>query len=228
MKLKLFLLLGLLMMYFTAENKQRITTFSEVKNWSDAEKMKYVRQRASFWLSQFACNCTDYAYTNAIQFFTDDRLNVLETALIEELKFGIPAEVKLAQAIVETGWGKNVKGNNWFGIKGKGQKFITSEYLTKEQMSGLKIIRSNKVDENLYFCIIEDSFEAYETSWESWRNHSHYLMNAKNGSKYRYNDLLGRHWKVWVDSLAERGYATDITYGQKLQSIIIKYKLYRL
>jgi Mannosyl-glycoprotein endo-beta-N-acetylglucosaminidase len=39
-----------------------------------------------------------------------------------EKKYGIPAEVVLAQAGIESGWGKQVVGNNYFGVKGKGVK----------------------------------------------------------------------------------------------------------
>jgi len=37
-------------------------------------------------------------------------------------QLGIDPRLIIAQAIQETGWGKKVKGNNYFGIKSHGKK----------------------------------------------------------------------------------------------------------
>nr|WP_082614845.1 glucosaminidase domain-containing protein [Paenibacillus sp. Soil787] len=37
-------------------------------------------------------------------------------------EFGILASVTIAQAILESGWGRSAHGNNLFGIKGSGQQ----------------------------------------------------------------------------------------------------------
>src|SRR6056297_2120250 len=43
------------------------------------------------------------------------------TAAIDaESKYGITCIAILAQAAVETGWGERIKGNNFFGIKARG------------------------------------------------------------------------------------------------------------
>lgn len=43
-------------------------------------------------------------------------------------RHGIAPEAILTQAALESGWGKNAKGNNFFGIKGPGQLLKTHEY----------------------------------------------------------------------------------------------------
>ena len=215
--------------YTPANNAGRNITKKEIKDWSDHEKIKLVKAQAAIWLADWKCeDCTDHSRTVALKFFTDDRLNVIETALMEELQYDIPAEVKIAQAIVETGWGRHIKGNNWFGIKGSDQIITTKEYLNSHEMSSYDIISSTQVKEDLYLCVIKDSFSSYATSWESWRAHSLYLVNRKIGDKYLYKELQGKDWKTWCSELANRGYATDIAYGSKLKSIIEKYKLYTL
>ncbi|WP_308219506.1 glycoside hydrolase family 73 protein [Aggregatibacter actinomycetemcomitans] len=56
---------------------------------------------------------------------------------IEE-KWGVPAEVTIAQAALESGWGKKVKGNAYFGVKGKGSKGSVN-FGTHEVINGKKI-----------------------------------------------------------------------------------------
>jgi flagellar protein FlgJ len=48
-------------------------------------------------------------------------------------KTGIALELILAQAAVETGWGRSIKGNNLFNIKpDKSWKGETIEFVTRE------------------------------------------------------------------------------------------------
>ncbi len=51
-----------------------------------------------------------------------------------ERVFGIPYPVTIAVSALETGWGRNVKGNNYFGIKGEGQSFKTDEFIQGEKI----------------------------------------------------------------------------------------------
>jgi lysozyme len=56
---------------------------------------------------------------------------LLPGALLAFGKYGVLPSVTIAQAILETGWFKFVKGNNIFGIKWtKGCGFEAQEFLT--------------------------------------------------------------------------------------------------
>jgi hypothetical protein len=55
-------------------------------------------------------------------------------------KTGLPVQLAIAQAMVETGWGRAVPGHNWFGIKGTGPAG-TVKAPTKEEFSPGKVSR---------------------------------------------------------------------------------------
>lgn len=132
-----------------------------------------------------------------------------KVAVAEMDKFGIPASITMAQAIVESRSGTSVlavKNNNHFGIK------CFSKTCPKGHCS----------------CYTDDHhkdfFFIYGSAAESFRAHSQFLM------KYRYRDLLkyGKNYKVWAKGLREFGYATDQTYDKKLISIVERYGLNKL
>lgn len=166
-------------------------------------------------------------------FFVRPDISVIETALIEQIKFDIPASVKLAQAIVETGWGKHYKRNNFFGIKGNDCQVKTTEYLTDDELKTFKgkIIRViRKVGSRNYVeCI--DSFAGYNSIWESFRAHSLFLKKNK-----RYYTLFANgssNYKEWTKLLnpsyaGGTGYSTSTSYETTLNSVIESYKLYEL
>lgn len=124
-------------------------------------------------------------------------------------KFGIPASIIMAQAIIESRSGSSilaVKNNNHFGIK------CFSKSCPKGHCS-------NHTDDHH-----KDFFRIYKSSQESWREHSNFLM------KYNYRKLLkfGKDYRAWARGLRECGYATDGNYDKKLIAIIDKYELHRL
>jgi flagellum-specific peptidoglycan hydrolase FlgJ len=132
-----------------------------------------------------------------------------KSAVAEMDKFGIPASVTMAQAIIESRSGTSilaVKNNNHFGIK------CFSKTCPKGHCS----------------CYTDDHhkdfFFIYGSAAESFRAHSQFLM------KYRYRDLLkyGKNYRVWAKGLREFGYATDQNYDKKLISIIERYGLNKL
>lgn len=165
---------------------------------------------------------------------TED-LNKVETALMEQAKFHVPASIKLAQSALETGYGKRVVNNNYFGIKDKTQatKYIeTTEYYTAKEvaLNKSKIISKTKVNKDgkvLYKCRVRDSFMAYQSPWASFRAHSVYLANNK-----RYSPLFtkGKDYQAWADKIGSTkyggvGYATSPIYGNLLKKIIKRYSL---
>jgi flagellum-specific peptidoglycan hydrolase FlgJ len=124
-------------------------------------------------------------------------------------KFGIPASITMAQAIIESRSGSSilaVKNNNHFGIK------CFSKSCPKGHCS-------NHTDDHH-----KDFFRIYGGPQESWREHSNFLM------KNSYKKLLkyGKDYKAWARGLREFGYATDVNYDKKLIAVIERYELHRL
>ena len=127
----------------------------------------------------------------------------------------IPPSIKIAQAALETGWGKsglNKEANNYFGIKA-GSSWTGKVYnaATHEYYDGI-----NRTD-------ITSDFRAYGSPEESFADHSRLLTGL---SRYRkLFDLDFMDYKGWARGLKEAGYATSPTYPEKLISIIEKYNL---
>ncbi len=133
-----------------------------------------------------------------------------DVAKVEMEKFGIPASIKLAQALLESQAGKSplaVRHNNHFGIK------CFSRNCRKGHCSNFQ-------DDSH-----KDFFRIYGTAWESFRAHS--LMLKQNE---RYQNLF-RHsradYRAWANGLAGAGYATDPDYAQKLIRLIERHGLDR-
>ena len=72
-------------------------------------------------------------------------------------ELGIDPRLVIAQAVLETGWGSKVKGNNYFGIKGKGHAFTTHE-----EVDGLMVKQ-------------KDEFHTYDSLEDSGRDCGKFL-----------------------------------------------------
>ncbi|HHB78558.1 MAG TPA: hypothetical protein ENK85_04935 [Saprospiraceae bacterium] len=132
-----------------------------------------------------------------------------KVAIAEHKKFGIPASIKMAQALVESRAGESTlarKNHNHFGIKCFSRKCKAGHC-------------SNLTDDSH-----KDFFRIYHSAWESWRAHSQLLMSKKYKPLLKYGD----DYKAWAKGLKKLGYATDKNYDKKLIQIIETYKLYRL
>ncbi len=173
---------------------------------------------------------------HVMSFFTDVRpLKKIETALMEQAKFNVPASIKLAQAALETAYGQRVIHNNYFGIKdkaGKTKLSETIEYYTdaEYQLNKHKVIASEKIykgGKQLYKCRIKDHFSSYSTPWESFRAHSKFLSES---SRYAPLFTKGRDFREWAKKIGSTkyggvGYATSPIYGEMLINIIERYHL---
>ncbi|GGI45970.1 hypothetical protein GCM10008018_14790 [Paenibacillus marchantiophytorum] len=123
---------------------------------------------------------------------------VAPAAQADMLAYGILASVTIAQAILESGWGRSAPGNNLFGIKGSGQQQATQEFING------KWVR------------IVDGFRVYECWADSIRDHS--LLLSQN---LRYKNVLNeRNYQIASKELQRAGYATDPKYADKLIQII--------
>lgn len=125
---------------------------------------------------------------------------------------GIPAKFMMAQAALESGWGKHVirnadgsSSNNLFGIKATaGWKGKVVEATTTEYING---VATRKVEK----------FRAYDSPADSFRDYARLLRNNP-----RYEKVLAsaQDMNGFAQGLQRAGYATDPRYAAKLTSII--------
>lgn len=128
-----------------------------------------------------------------------------ETARTVAKKWGIPASVLLAQAAHESGWGRHVKDNAFFGIKGKSPTGNSVTFKTSEYVDGKKTS-------------VNDSFRAYKNFEEAADDYGRFL--TKNS---RYKPCFKTTTaEQFVQALASAGYATDPRYAEKILNIINK------
>ena len=132
-----------------------------------------------------------------------------KTAQTEMNTYGIPASIKMAQALIESRAGTSmlaVNNNNFFGMK------CFSKNCKKGHCS-------NATDDHH-----KDFFRKFKNDGDSWRAHSKLLSNGR----YKHLKKYKGDYKKWAKGLKEAGYATDKKYASKIINTIEKYKLYKL
>ncbi|SEK91638.1 Flagellum-specific peptidoglycan hydrolase FlgJ [Stigmatella aurantiaca] len=134
-------------------------------------------------------------------------------AIKSQRETGVPASVTLAQAALESGWGKSglsTKGNNFFGIKGKGPAGSVT-MPTKEFLNGKWVT-------------VDAPFRKYNSPAESFADHGKFLReNKRYAEAFKHTGDAERFAK----EIHKAGYATDPEYSSKLIGMINKYGLER-
>lgn len=145
----------------------------------------------------------------------------------DQKKSGILASVSMAQFILESGYGKSElaqKANNIFGMK----KSLSGNTWSGSSWDGKSVYIKKTQEQNAggsYVTITAD-FRKYKCVEDSIADHSAYLLGAKNGSKLRYEGLKGcKDYKKAAQIIKDGGYATSLTYVEKLCSIIERWNL---
>ncbi len=141
-------------------------------------------------------------------------------------KTGILASVTLAQAILESGWGKSElaqKGNNLFGMK----TVLSGNTWSGSVWDGYSSVTINTGEEyDGKHVTISAPFRKYSCVEQSVADHSAYLLNARDGSSYRYAGLTSTNsYKKQLTIIKNGGYATSSTYVSQLTSLIERYGL---
>jgi flagellum-specific peptidoglycan hydrolase FlgJ len=129
-----------------------------------------------------------------------------EIAIQEMKRCGIPASIKLAQGILESGFGNSnlaKKSNNHFGIK------------CKNEWKGKKVYHTDDLP--------NECFRKYDSVIESYIDHSDFLRNRKHYEFLFSLDPLD--YKSWAYGLKKAGYATNPKYAENLIRIIEEYNL---
>ncbi len=125
-------------------------------------------------------------------------------------KLGLPPQVLIAQAALETGWGKKImSGLNVFGIKADaGWKGNYTTQNTHEVYNGQAVPEKAK-------------FRAYGSYGEAFENYVEFLEQnpryAKAIALAKAGDVAG-----YIQAIKDAGYATDPKYADKWASIVNK------
>lgn len=136
-------------------------------------------------------------------------------AIFEMERTGVPASIKMAQAILESADGTSYlarEGNNHFGIKCGSKWTGKSVYLKDDDYKNGQLIKS--------------CFRKYGSADESFQAHSDFLRNNQRYSQlftYKKTD-----YRRWARGLKSAGYATSPTYAEKLIGIIERNSLHHL
>ncbi|MCC9041748.1 glucosaminidase domain-containing protein [Myroides sp. M-43] len=135
-------------------------------------------------------------------------LKYKETAKENMANHGIPASIKLAQGVLESGSGQGTlsrNANNHFGIK------------CHQGWEGESVRHTDDAP--------DECFRKYSNPEESYVDHSLFLTN-----RGRYSNLFlleKDDYEGWAVGLKSAGYATDPKYADKLISLIERYELYK-
>lgn len=134
---------------------------------------------------------------------------IVPLAQLEAKRSGILASLTIAQAIVESDWGRSIlatKGFNFFGIKG--------DYLGKYIVKNTGEFRNGAA-------VREDAaFRAYPDIETGFQDHSNFLRRAHYKKIWYQHDYQQACFDVW-----DAGYATAPDYVSTLLKRIDDYKL---
>ncbi len=123
-------------------------------------------------------------------------------------KYGIPASITMAQAILESNSGNSELARvakNHFGIK-CASNWNGKTYLKDDERKG-------------------ECFRMYSDEKESFADHVAFLQRDRYTKLFT---LSSKDYKGWAKGLKKAGYATNPKYPDMLISLIERYKLYEL
>ncbi len=136
----------------------------------------------------------------------------LHIAISEMDRSGIPASIKLAQGILESGSGTSQLAkyaHNHFGIKCGGSWKGKTYFMWDDDVE-------------------KSCFRVFEKDEDSYIAHTEFVANPFKSSRYGFLFKLSKYdYKAWANGLQKAGYATSQTYANALISIIERYQLYK-
>jgi flagellar protein FlgJ len=118
---------------------------------------------------------------------------------------GVAPEALVAQAALESGWGKHVSGdNNLFGIKAGSSWTGATKALSTHEFSNGQMHKETA------------SFRSYASIGDSFDD---YVNMLKNSPRYASALKAGYDTQRFAGALQKAGYATDPNYAMKISSI---------
>ncbi len=128
--------------------------------------------------------------------------DLADGATFSDWRHGIPASVTLAQAILESGWGRRAPGYNYFGMKGVGPAGSTPTWVV-EWSGGRRHLRSS-------------ALRAYNSPEEALSDHARTLLTMRVYAKAR----AAAHDPDAFARALVGVYATDPGYARKLAGMM--------
>jgi flagellar protein FlgJ len=135
-------------------------------------------------------------------------------------QYGVPASVTMAQAILESGWGRSslsTTDQNYFGIKCQNGSYGSIA-------SGCHVYKTSECTKAGVCFATTAAFRTYTTMSHSFRDHGHFLkVNNRYQPAFAYTRDANKFiWQVW-----KAGYATDPNYYTKITVLMAQQNLYR-
>jgi uncharacterized protein YraI len=136
-------------------------------------------------------------------------------------EYGVPASTTIAQAILESGWGRSnlsTTDKNYFGIKCQGASHGSLA-------TGCHVYNTTECGSTAASCFATSaSFRTYATMANSFRDHGNFLrVNSRYKPAFVYTRDANKFiWTVW-----KAGYATDPNYFTKVTGLMATYNLYQ-
>ena len=128
-----------------------------------------------------------------------------ETAVQQQMDYGVPAAITMAQALLESAAGQSelaLNARNHFGIK-----------CTSDWFGGVYYYDDDSRGE---------CFRQYADAHESFKDHSLFLKRPRYATCF---EIAVEDYEGWAHRLKACGYATDPGYASKLIKIIEDYRL---
>lgn len=140
-------------------------------------------------------------------------------------KTGILASITAAQAILESGYCTSelaVNANNLFGMKAN----LSGNNWPSEWDGQTFTIETGEQKPNGEYYTVKADFRKYRNHAASIKDHSDYLAGAKKGAALRYAGIVGEtNYRRAAEIIKGGGYATSLTYVEKLCNVIEKWGL---
>lgn len=140
----------------------------------------------------------------------------------DQKKTGVLASVSMAQFLLESAYGKSElaqEANNCFGMK----KNLSGNTWANSAWDGTSVYVKETKEQHAdgTYTTITAEFRKYACIEDSIADHSAYLVGAKKGAELRYAGLKGEtDYKVAAQIIKDGGYATSLTYVDKLCNLI--------
>jgi flagellar protein FlgJ len=135
-------------------------------------------------------------------------------------EYGVPPSVTIAQAVLESGWGRSglaLTHKNYFGIKCQSGRYGSLA-------NGCYTYRTNECTKAGNCFGTTGSFRTYASMGHSFRDHGLFLrVNSRYKPAFGYSKDANKFiWQVW-----KAGYATDPNYYTKITGIMAANGLYK-
>jgi hypothetical protein len=164
----------------------------------------------------------DRAFANRIATSPDQQMAFLnaaaQAARQSQTLTGVPASVTVAQAILESDWGRSAlaqNANNYFGMKVMGTL----------GNDGLVWMPTSEYDDSGQLYQTTSAFRAYKSLGDSMMDHDRLLRTL---SRYSQAMQSASDPRQFATLIAEAGYSTDPDYADKLVALMDHYNLYQL